>query len=90
MAKLVVEFDTETKMLTVKKDGAEIQNVTDVSTFKMWKEEEDEDDKFTMRVTTKEESDDMVTYTILSANEIEHEKVSSLEDAFLNHFRGVL
>ena len=90
MAKLVVEFDTETKMLTVKKDGAEVNNVTDVSGFKMWKEEEDEEDKFTMRVTTKEESDDMVTYTILSANEAVHEKVTAIEDAFLNHFRGIL
>ena len=97
MAKIVVEFDTESKMMTVTKDGQVLDNVHEVSGFKAWmpekeEEEEDEDEgpKFTLRVIRVEEEKDMVTYTTISANEYIKKEVTSLEDAIAAHFDGVL
>lgn len=104
MAKIVVEFDTESKMMVVKKDGQVLDNVAEVSGFKMWMpEKEDEDEmemededegedepKFTLRITRVEQEKDMVTYTTISANEYIKKEVTSLEDAIAAHFDGVL
>lgn len=101
MAKIVVEFDTESKMMVVKKDGQVLDNVAEVSGFKMWMPEkemedgemEDEDEgepKFSLRVTRIEQGEDMVTYTTISANEHIKKEVTSLEDAIASHFDGVL
>jgi hypothetical protein len=103
MAKIVVEFDTESKMMVVKKDGQVLDNVAEVSGFKMWMPEkemedgememEDEDEgepKFSLRVTRIEQGEDMVTYTTISANEYIKKEVTSLEDAIASHFDGVL
>ena len=102
MAKIVVEFDTESKMMVVKKDGQVLDNVTEVSGFKMWMPEkedememEDEDEgedepKFTLRIIRVEREKDMVTYTTISANEYIKKEVTSLEDAIAAHFDGVL
>lgn len=102
MAKIVVEFDTESKMMVVKRDGQVLDNVAEVSGFKMWMPEkedememEDEDEgedepKFTLRITRVEQEKDMVTYTTISANEYIKKEVTSLEDAIAAHFDGVL
>lgn len=102
MAKIVIEFDTESKLMIVKKDGQILDNVHEVSGFKMWMPEkedememEDEDEgedepKFTLRVTRIEQEKDMVTYTTISANEYIKKEVTSLEDAIAAHFDGVL
>lgn len=103
MAKIVVEFDTESKMMVVKKDGQVLDNVHEVTGFKMWMPEkemedgememEDEDEgepKFSLRVTRIEKGEDMVTYTTISASEHIKKEVTSLEDAIASHFDGVL
>lgn len=90
MAKIVVEFDTATKMMSVTKDGQTLDNVHDVSGFKMWSEKEDDEPKFSMRVTRVEKEEDMVTYTTISANEKFKREVTAVEDAIAAYFDGVL
>lgn len=93
MAKIVIEFDTEEKSLMVKKDGVVLNNVAEVSAFKMWSEhekEEGEEPEFAIRVTTVEKGEDMVTYTTISASEVENKVTTALQDAINTHFDGVL
>lgn len=99
MAIIIVEFDTEAKSLIVKKDGVVLNNVAEVSAFKMWtpekmemeeEEEEEEEPKFSIRVTTVESGEDMSTYTTISASEVKTDKHTALEQAMLDHFNGVL
>lgn len=88
MAKINIEFDTETKGMTVFKDGVQIENVVEVCAFKGYSEKED---VFTIRVSSMtENADETVTYMTMSASETaKTEKLSSLQDKFDRHYKGV-
>ena len=94
MAKFNIEFDTVSKSLVVKRDGNMVENVNSVEVYKSYPYNEsggeDEEERFSIRVTQKMEEKDMVTYIHVTANETKEEKFNStLEEAIAKHY-GVL
>ena len=81
MSKISMEFDTVTKKLTVMMDDKVIENVTDVSCYKMWSHEaeEGEEQKFSLRVAQMSEDKEAntVTYTHICASEINRQTFGS-------------
>lgn len=94
MAKFNVEFDTETKSLVVMRDGSQVDNVESVEMYKSYpyneRGGENEEERFSIRVTQKMEEKDMITYIHVMANETMEQKFNStLEEAIAKHY-GVL
>lgn len=89
MAKISIEFDTETKGMSVFKDGVKIENVVEVCAFKGYSEKDE--DKFTIRVSSMTENEDeTITYMTVSASEGNKiNRVSSIQDKFDKHYKGV-